>query len=285
VVNALLDALDLQRPIQLRTPAYKQHFYGAAALIVSEAFSGVAKARVGHHDDCFVADATDMGTYGNVAADKTYLAVENLYLPQGGETCATSTYSTWSNASQDMATMHWSFLNQDYHPDVLASWGTTIDIAKRKLGYRLSLVSGSYSTLAKIGGQFTAAFSVRNDGYAAPFNPRGLNLILRNTNLGTVYIAKLPVDPRRFAPGSTTTVSHNFCLPGDVAAGTYALYLGLPDPVPALAARPEYAIRLANAGVWDAATGFHNLNSGLVVSSTLNTAACTAGDIPVVLKN
>jgi hypothetical protein len=121
VVNALLDALDLQRPIQLRTPAYKQHFYGTAALTATEAFSGVAKARVGHHDDCFVADATDMGTYNNVAADKTYLAAENLYLPQGGETCATSTYSVWSNASQDLAALHWSFLNQDYHPDVLAS--------------------------------------------------------------------------------------------------------------------------------------------------------------------
>ena len=285
VVNALLDALDLQRPIQLRTPAYKQHFYGTAALTTTEAFSGVAKARVGHHDDCFVADATDMGTYNNVATDKAYLAAENLYLPQGGETCATSTYSVWSNASQDLATLHWSFLNQDYHPDVLASWGANIDIAKRKLGYRLSLVSGSFSTQAKIGGQFTAALTMGNDGYAAPFNPRGLNLILRNTSSGSVYVATLPDDPRRFAPGTTTTVSHTFCLPGDFVAGTYAYFLGLPDPVPALATRPEYAIRLANLNLWDAATGLNNLNAGLVVSPTLDTAVCAADDIPVTLGN
>ena len=285
VVNALLDALDLERPIQLRTPAYKQHFYGMAALTSTEAFTGVAKARVGHHDDCFVADATDMGTYGDVTADKAYLAAENLYLPQGGETCATSTYSTWNIASQDLASMHWSFLNRDYHPDVLTSWGANLDIAKRKLGYRLSLVSGSFSSLAKIGGQVLATFSLRNDGYAAPFNPRGLNLILRNTSLGTVYIAKLPDDPRRFTPGATTIISHTFCLPSDFVAGTYAYVLSLPDPVPALAARPEYAIRLANASVWDATTGWNNLGAGLVVSSTLNTATCAAGDIPVVLKN
>jgi hypothetical protein len=285
VVNALLDALDLERPIQLRTPAYKQHFYGMAALTSTEAFTGVAKARVGHHDDCFVADATDMGTYGDVTADKAYLAAENLYLPQGGETCATSTYSTWSNASQDLASMHWSFLNRDYHPDVLTSWGANLDIAKRKLGYRLSLISGSYSGVARIGGQFSATFSLRNDGYAAPFNPRGLNLILRNTSLGTVYIAKLPDDPRRFTPGATTIISHTFCLPGDLVAGTYAYFLSLPDPVPALAARPEYAIRLANASVWDATTGWNNLGAGLLVSSTLNTAACATGDIAVVLKN
>jgi hypothetical protein len=55
--------------------------------------------------------------------------------------------------------------------------------------------------------------------------------------------------------------------------------------VPALAGRPEYAIRLANTSVWDATTGFNNLNAGLVVSSTLDTAACTADDIPVTLSN
>jgi hypothetical protein len=281
VVTALLDALDFQRPIQLRTPAFKQHFYGAAALTSAEAFSGSAKARVGHHDDCFVADDTDMGTYTDAAADKAYLAAENLYVPQGGETCATSTVSGWSNAAQDMATLHWSFLNQDYHPDVLASWGANIDIAKRKLGYRLSLDSGSYSTIAKTGGQFAATLTIRNDGYAAPFNPRGLSLILRNTSLGTVYSAKLPDDPRRFAPGGNTTISHKFCLPADVAAGTYALLLNLADPAPGLAGRPEYAIRLANQNTWEASSGYNNLNSALIIQPSFNTPSCTADDIAV----
>ena len=286
VVNALLDALDLQRPIQLRTPAYKQHFYGSAALTSAEAFSGVAKARVGHHDDCFVADATDMGTYGNVTTDKAYLAAENLYLPQGGETCQTSSYSAWSNAAQEMANLHWAFLNQDYQPDVLASWGTSIDIAKRKLGYRLSLDSGSYSTIAKTGGQFKASFSMRNDGYAAPFNPRGLSLILRNAGLGgTIYSAQLPDDPRRFAPGSSTTISHTFCLPSDIPAGTYALLLSLADPVPALAPRPEYAIRLANLDTWEPSTGYNNLGRSIIVSPSFSTASCAADDIAVSLAN
>ena len=283
VVAALLDALDFQRPIQLRTPAFKQHFYGMAALTSVEAFSGVAKARVGHHNDCFLADATDMGTYTNVATDKAYLAAENLYVPQGGETCATSTYSAWSNAAQDMASLHWSFLNQDYEPNVLASWGTNIEIAKRKLGYRLSLDSGSYSTMAKIGGQFEATFSIRNDGYAAPFNPRGLSLILRNTNLGTVYLAQLPDDPRRFAPGSTTTISHEFCLPSDMPAGTYALLVGLADPVPVLAPRPEYAIRLANQNTWEVSSGYNNLNASLTVGASLATPSCAADDVAIFL--
>jgi hypothetical protein len=180
-----------------------------------------------------------------------------------------------------MANLHWSFLNQDYHPDVLASWGANIDIAKRKLGYRLRLDSGSTSTIAKTGGQFEATFSIHNDGYAAPFNPHGLSLILRNTNEGTVYSGKLPDDPRRFTPGSSSTISHKFCLPADIAAGTYALLLSLADPAPALAARPEYAIRLANRNTWEASTGYNNLNRALVIQPSFNAPSCTADDIAV----
>jgi hypothetical protein len=283
VVTALLDALDLQRPIQLRTPAFKQHFYGTAALTSVEAFSGVAKARVGHHNDCFLADATDMGTYTDVAADKAYLAAENLYLPQGGETCAASTYSAWSNAAQDMANLHWSFLNQDYEPNVLASWGTNIDIAKRKLGYRLSLDSGSYSTMAKTGGQFEATFSIRNDGYAAPFNPRGLSLILRNTNLGTVYLANCRTTRAALPLAAPSPFHTSSAFPPTSRQAPMLFFLGLADPVPVLAPRPEYAIRLANQNTWEASTGYNSLNASLTVGASLATPSCTADDVAVFL--
>jgi hypothetical protein len=127
---------------------------------------------------------------------------------------------------------------------------------------------------------------MRNDGYAAPFNPRGLSLILRNAGLGgTIYSAQLPDDPRRFAPGSSTTISHTFCLPSDIPAGTYALLLSLADPVPALAPRPEYAIRLANLDTWEPSTGYNNLGRSIIVSPSFSTASCAADDIAVSLAN
>jgi hypothetical protein len=280
VVNALLDALDLGRPIQLRTPAFKQHFYGTLALTSAEAFTATAKARVGHHNDCFLASSDDMGTYANVTADKAYLAQENLYLPQGGETCATSTYSTWSNAQTDMNNLHWSFLNLAYHPDVLASWGTNIDIARRKLGYRLSLVSGAYAASVQAGSDFDVQVTIRNDGFAPPFAPRQLNFILRGAS--TSYVAKLPDDPRRFAPGVSTTVARKLCLPATAPEGAYALLLALPDPVPTLNKRPEYAIRLANQGTWEASTGYHNLNHSLAVTGAGANTACSADALTAV---
>jgi hypothetical protein len=52
-----------------------------------------------------------------------------------------------------------------------------------------------------------------------------------------------------------------------MAKGNYAVLLNLPDPMPTLRARPEYAIQLANANTWEASTGFNNLNFSLNVSS------------------
>ena len=48
----LLDALPASRTVQLRTPAFKQHFYGTAPLTATEAFTNTGKARVGQHNDC-----------------------------------------------------------------------------------------------------------------------------------------------------------------------------------------------------------------------------------------
>ncbi|MBC8133133.1 MAG: DUF4832 domain-containing protein [Deltaproteobacteria bacterium] len=282
VVTALLGALDLQRPVLLRTPDFKQRFYGAAALTAAQAFEGSDMARVGHHNDCFLASADDQGTYINVTRDKAYLAAETLFLPLGGETCAVSAFSTWTNAFKEMATLHWSFLNQGYEPAVLASWGSNIDIAKRRLGYRLTLVTGAYSTQATQGSDVDVQLSIRNDGFAPPFNARTLTVVLRNAS--ATYLATLPDDPRRFLPGATTSIAHKVCLPENMRVGSYALSLALPDKAPSLSARPEYAIRLANASIWDATTGDNRLGHTLTVQASAGASTCGASAIRALQK-
>lgn len=264
VVDALLAALPAGVPVQLRTPAQKQRLYGAAPLSAVTAFSGTAASRVGHHDDCFLASADDMGTYVDVAADKAYLAQENLYVPQGGETCAVSSYSDWTHAAADLAALHWSFLNVDYEPSVLTSWGANLDEVKRRLGYRLALVRGTYATSATPGGDLAVSFTIRNDGWAAPFRSRSVELVLRPKAGGAVHRFALAADPRRWVPGATT-VTETVRLAG-VPAGQYDLLLALPDPATGLASRPEYAIRLANAGLWEASTGLHALQQAVTVA-------------------
>jgi hypothetical protein len=51
-----------------------------------------------------------------------------------------------------------------------------------------------------------------------------------------------------------------------MVGGSYQLLLSLPDPTPSLRARAEYAIRVANDGLWDAATGLNDLKASIAVT-------------------
>ena len=152
----------------------------------------------------------------------------------------------------------------DYNTDVLSSWGSSMSLAKRKLGYRFNLVQGVYSDKVAIGGNLSLSLKVTNSGYAPLYNPRRAVLILRNTSSGTLYRFALNSDPRRWLPAQTTTISQNIKLTG-VPAGSYSLLLHLPDDASLLSNRPEYAIRLANTGTWEATTGFNALNHTVTV--------------------
>ena len=281
VVEALLASLPSTRTVQLRVPSFKKQLYGSTALTATEAFTGTAKARIGHHNDCFLASADDAGTYSSPATDKAYLGAENLYVPQDGETCVTSSYSGWANASADLEKLHYSYLNSDYNAVVLASWGSGLDVARRRLGYRLALVSGSFDGGARPGGELALSLSLRNSGYAPPYNPRGVEIIARHQTSGARLSAKLPVELRRLASGTTQRIDARLCVPIGTPEGTYALSLALPDPEPALHGRPEYAIRLANVGLWDAATGANSLKQNITISAGTASPTCSTGSIPL----
>jgi len=137
VLFALLDALPKSRSVVVRTPNYKKSIFGDADPIsLEEAFSGTNKSRTGAHNDCFLASETDYGTYGNIEVDKTYLSVDNQFVPQGGETCNPSAYSDCGHAIPDLDRMHWSILNRDYHQTVLNGWETNgcMDEVRLRLG-------------------------------------------------------------------------------------------------------------------------------------------------------
>ena len=279
VLAALLAAAP-GRMVQLRTPLFKQKIYGTSsgaggALPPANAFDGSDRARTGHHNDCFLASETDFGTYGNVSEDKAFLAAETKYLPMGGETCATNPpRSLCDTALAELAQFHWSYLNADYHPDVLAGWesGGCLAAVKKQLGYRLALVEGSYPDSVAVNGPLTIRIDLRNEGWAAPFNPRPVELVLREQGTGTLHRLPLTADPRLWLAddGGLHTISQTLALPAEVTPGSYDLLLSLPDADPALAARPEYAIRLANGDIWQAESGLNDLLHTVTVTAALN---------------
>ncbi|MFJ2158079.1 DUF4832 domain-containing protein [Streptomyces sp. NPDC087856] len=267
VIDKLLSVLPSTRMIQLRTPAFKRTMYSTTALPAAQAYNGSTLARLGHHNDCFLASPDDFGTYTDTSVEYPYLQAETASVVMGGETCATNPPRTsCPTALSELAGFHWSYLNTDYFPDVITGWNSEgcLPEITRRLGYHFALKTGTYPTTAARGTAFPVTFTVANDGFAAPVNPRGLQLVLRNTTTGALYRTTLTSDPRHWAAGTTTTVSQNITLPTSAPAGQYALLLNLPDPL--LSARPEYSIRLANSGTWEASTGFNSLLRTISVS-------------------
>ncbi|MFH0883273.1 MAG: DUF4832 domain-containing protein [bacterium] len=278
VLYALLDALPSNRCVVVRTPDYKRVIFGTSnPLTADSAFSGSYRARTGAHNDCFLASSTDYGTYGNggftIAQDREYLHQDNQFVPQGGETCNPSYYSGCANALADMEYIHWSLLNKDYHLDVLNGWETNgcMDEVKKRLGYRFRLLDAVIPDSSAPGGTFGFHFRVENQGFANPFNPRNLEIVLRNTVSGERYGLLTHEDPQFWKSSDTTEVAVQGGLPADLPLGSYEILLSLPDPEPSLHDRWEYAIRLANEGVWEDTTGYNTMQDTLIVDA----GACT----------
>jgi hypothetical protein len=268
VVDKLLSVLPASRMVQLRTPQFKRTMYGTTALSAAQAYNGSANARIGHHNDCFLASSTDFGTYTNPSVEYPYLSAETNYLAMGGETCALNApRSDCSTALSEMALFHYSYLNVDYALPVINSWtsGGCRPEIDRRLGYRFALVSATFPATATRGAAMPLDIQIKNEGWAAPFNPRAVELVLRNTSSGAVYRVPLSVDPRRWLAGTTTSIGPSVTIPTSVPAGSYAVLLNLPDPASSLSTRPEYSIQLANQNVWEASSGFNNLNRTVTV--------------------
>jgi hypothetical protein len=318
VIQALLDALPVTRMIQVRVPQQRQKFlHGPAAptstpaSAAGQAFNGSAAARLGFHNDCFLADTSDAGTFNDYdgATDsqditrlRAYKALETRFTAMGGETClenspADNCAASGGRADTDLALFHYSFLNQGYNANVNDDWvaqGCLEDI-KRRLGYRLELVSSVFPREAGPGHVIQLRLELRNTGYAAPFNPRGLELVMRHTNSGQRFFAELSrdTDARWWSPGTNHLVSAPLAIAPDFPPGGYELLLHLPDRAPSLYGLAHYSIRLANStaingvgaslgDVWESATGYHRLGHTLVVGGQATNAPLTGTEIPLL---
>ena len=286
VLHALLEALPADRMVQVRTPQIKQKYvYGPHATVgekplsVAQGYTESDMARIGFHNDCFLASVDDYGTYYDNGSSiqpkkeanevlRHYFAEDSRYLPVGGETCDDA-YSPQNDcapaghAEEEMARMHYSFLNTMYNNDVNNDWDSLgcIGSIRKRLGYRLVLRRGSFPTHLTPGAKFNVTLELYNAGYAMPYNPRRAYLILRNKDNGQETRLPFITDVRK-----SLHWSKDLLLPAGTSPGRYELLLALPDSYAEIARRPEYNIRLANKDCWEAATGYNKLNFELTVA-------------------
>ena len=261
VIDAMLDAIPADRQVALRTPMFKRNMYATSytdTLTLATAYDGSAKARICAFNDCFGASADDYGTF--IGKDtREYWRKETRYTLMGGETCGLSDYCKCKQSIKDCEDFHWTYMNSGYNADVLNRWESDgcMDEVKRRLGYRLSLKDVATSKAAA-GKALRVKLNIRNTGFAAPANPRHVELVLVDGNgKKTVYEFK-DVDMRYWFANETVTVDKLIDLPKD-ASGNCTLYLNMPDPKATLHDNPLFSIRLANDGVWNEKTGYNKI--------------------------
>lgn len=262
VVDAMLDAIPATRQVALRTPMFKRMMYADSytdTLTLATAYNGSAKARICAFNDCFGASSDDYGTFAG-SETREYWKKDTRYVLMGGETCNVSDYCKCKQSLKDCEDYHWTYMNRGYNTNVLDRWKSDgcFDDVERRLGYRLSL-SDVYHTPAAVAGEdFGVVLKIRNTGFAAPANPRAVELILVDgKGKKTVYDLK-NVDPRYWFAGETITIDRIIKIPAD-ASGKCTLYLNLPAPESTIHDNPLFSVRLANDQVWENKTGYNKI--------------------------
>ena len=290
VIQYLFDNVPTDRFILFRYPMIQwEYLKDKTPLTAEEGFSGTVKARMGCHNDAFLNNYGNHGTYASDDDDddpavRDYVAKETLYVPNGGETNVESgmrAEKVYTEAPSEMSKYHWSFCGSSYATQVTKRWRESgiFDTLNIHMGYRYNLLDGQFSDAAAPGGKMNVTIRVRNDGYAPIYNERPVYLVLKGAGRAE-YKIQLTADPRRWLPNKAiSAINEQVAIPADMPAGTYHLYLWLPDKYTSIASDPRYAVRLANKNIWDENTGYNDLGVDVTISTT---ASLDPGELPEV---
>jgi len=272
ILFKILSSLPKERMVVVRSPRYKKAIFEGEVLSIERAFDGSNLARTGFHNDCFLSSDDDVGTYREEISRQAgidYIGGETRFTPFGGETCGLYKYGECENSIKEMEQLHCSWLNSGYQPKVLKHWEENgcMDEIKRRLGYRFVLQKVEISEKSKPGGILIINFTINNVGFASPFNPRIVELVLLNNKTGDEISTKMSTDPRYWFPGNPISVSSKFQIPINLPEGNYIVLLRLPDPTNTLHDDAHYSIRFANLNIWKEKTGSNVIFDNLLIDS------------------
>lgn len=225
-----------------------------------EAHGDTLKARLGAHNDCFLASESDFGTYyydpgPQQESEKAYWSQDSRFTVMGGETCTPSPFvptgeDPASYVYRQFQRFRFNNLNIHHHPGFM-DWlrqtpfgpGSLLDALRRDLGYRLYLRRAEVSPTHLVPGQaFTLKLFLQNRGFGVLYNPKGLRLVMVREGNGREVVRDLIEGFHGPPPGEEA--AYTFTLPAPREAGVYALWLEIYDPD--LPEDSRYRVRLAS---------------------------------------
>ena len=256
VRDALLNALPKDRILEWRYPG-DLLAWSPTAPATQDAFNNSLAARIGVHNDCFMSSDDDVGTYNWVpsvaAKEREYTKAVSANTPFGGETCNASVSQARTRCSAILTEgrdYHLNYLDRDYYTGFHDQWKAQgcFEEVERSMGYRFVVTDAEAPVSGSAGADSSFAVTVKNVGWSRVFNPRPLQLTLRNQTTGAELRAVATLDLRSLLPGvSASTFGFIVKVPADAAKGKYDIYLSSPDGSASLANDARYAIRFANA--------------------------------------
>ncbi|XP_069108000.1 uncharacterized protein [Argopecten irradians] len=268
VVESVLDAVPEDIQLQIRAPIFKRELYGYQPTTVTDFCNKKKKqeARIGHHNDCFLADAVDRGTYVNYNTEFSYLKEDTKRVIMGGETCALDPdhRHVCSNAEKELESLHFTFLSQSYSKPVLANWtaGGCYGLFGVKLGYTLALVESVLPDTAIRGGEMSYYILLRNNGWAAPAKEMNVYLVLMSSTNG-IYKVPIEANTRLWLPNEDIVLRGSATVPTSVTPSSYQMWMAIGDKH--LTEESDYYILLANNMVPSPDMGLNNLTQSISI--------------------
>lgn len=292
IVKKILDTTPETMPIAMRYPISLKEVLELSTPAGSTPLTRIDRDRLGHHNDCFLYNESDRGTYSrdnwmgdfSTAEEKQYtFDIITSYggnKIMGGETCQGNGRNDEAAmvVLAEMAELNFTEINVDFWSNAIDVWQnanlaadddnpaeTAFNRIARKIGYRLRLIDAAFPTEARAGGSFTLLANLSNDGFAGVVKPRPIYLVFQSdSHRYNIPLSK--VDVRTWVSGPVLLSEQKLILPSGMPSGTYTLALWLPDYYPNLQSRPEYSIRFANQGIWDATNGYNVLSNSIAIT-------------------
>lgn len=237
--------------------------------------TGATSARLGFHNDCYMANDTDAHQFtGLTDPMRTYMKNLGENGGFGGETCddvsnPEQRRTSCSQALSEGAAYHLTWLNQAYAPLFINSWKTNgcFTEISRTMGYRLRIESVTHPASISRNSTATVTVALSNVGWARVLSKKLIVVTLKHKTTGALISGTANTELRTVAAGTTAQININVPISAAATTGDYEVQIGIPDTFSTTASDARYSIRPANADsglqIWNATTG--RLSTGAVL--------------------
>lgn len=283
IIKKLLEVVPSSVTINLRKPSFIQDFT-TEELNENNAFSEIDVARLGLHNDGYLASETDYGTFEAEEREESLLYQHNItkYTAFGGEsTKSESKYNNFENAIQDMRYRHCTYLNKTYDREVKEKWRQSIyysdvDVYSGQngfkyiqdhLGYRFVLKGVN---LSQEKNKQKIDIQLENTGFGNIINAKDVEVIYKQND--KIYTSKIDTDIRKdlSKEESISNLNYTINLPEDIKIGEYEVYFKVSEPYESLKNNTKYCIQFANNNIWNEELGANFIGNITIDEKTIS---------------